>query len=805
MKRKMRNRMISLALSAVMLLGVTVTNQNTVTAAGTYDCTLTITRPVPGKVPQSPALSGSSLEYELLGYLWEDECYNCGSYSTYISDTEFMNWYADVGSLFGESFGNNALKTFEDGHRYSLSAFAKVSNFSAPMGTEGEVTIIDAVSSEEIDLGSCSLMAVSELMTEMPEGVSLPSCLTEKDTLVMFGSVPTMVCAPEEHEHTWGEYIFDDEYHWRVCTECGTKLYYTISSHYVSSSETEPWTVTKKPTATETGLWEKRCSAGCGYDFDSVVVPCLNDQNVVSSYDELREALAKGGKQWITVEKEFDFSDWLIQEDMTSGNTLKVDDPNADITIDMNGCAISRQTGSYDEALFEIKAGKLRILSQKYSSSNNRWNLDFKSFSSECTLFKVYENGSLRVTNVRGTLANDSYACANPSIISEGNLQIDGGVYENYVTEFEPTDKVPAVSVLINGGKAVINGGKYDAFSCAVAVKGGNVTINGGEFGAWDEAVYIMGNDTIVNIYGGKFDKTDSTNGRYQDYGVYCNGGVLNVYGGDFYGDRSGLCGDYGAWIITIFDGYFKLRGTGSGSCDGAFSFDLTKTQVKIYNGIFSGNKGINAYYDSASATHSFTLANYLVNKGEQSTVTDDGLAVDINTKADYFGQSYLRIEYNLPYIISQPESVDALTGDDVVFKVKAENATKYVWYIFDADDESEQPYSWDSVKKYYQVSGEDTNTLVIKNAKTWFDNKGVCCTVYNDNGWCYSNNAYLTVNVKGDVNGDGVFNISDVVMMQKWIIKAGTLTNQERGDINGDGKINVYDLCLMKNMLIVA
>ena len=174
--------MISLALSAVMLLGVTVTNQNTVTAAGTYDCTLTITRPVPGKVPQSPALSGSSLEYELLGYLWEDGCNFCGSDDSYVSNTEFMNWYADVGSLFGESFGNNALKTFEDGHRYSLSAFAKVSNFSAPMGTEGEVTIIDAVSSEEIDLGSCSLMAVSELMTEMPEGVSLPSCLTQNHT-----------------------------------------------------------------------------------------------------------------------------------------------------------------------------------------------------------------------------------------------------------------------------------------------------------------------------------------------------------------------------------------------------------------------------------------------------------------------------------------------------------------------------------------------------------------------------------------------------------------------------------------------
>lgn len=545
MNRKICNRLVCFLMSAVMLLGVSFTDKYEVTAAGNFDTTLTITSPVPGKVPQSPVISGSSLGYEILGYLWEDDCYHCDSDDAYISDTEFMDWYAGVSALLGYSLGNNALKTFEDGHRYRLSAFAKVSDFSAPMGTEGEVTFIDAVSSEEIGTGSCYFMSASSFAAALPEGVSLPSCLTEDDSLVMFGDIPAMICAPEGHEHTWDEYSFDDEYHWHTCSECGIDLAYTKSYHSVSDSATEPWTVTKNPTATETGLWEKKCSGGCGYDFDSVVVPCLNDQTIVSSYEELREALAKGGKQWITIEKEFDFSDWLIQEDMTGGNTLKVDDPNADITIDMNGCAISRQTGTYDSALFEIKAGKLRILSKKYSSSNNSWNLDFKSFSSECTLFRVYENGSLRVTNVRGTLANDSCTCANPSIISEGNLQIDGGLYENYVTEFEPTDDCPDVSILINGGKAVINGGKFNAHSCAVAIKGGDVTINGGYFGAWDKAVYISGDDTTVNIHGGVFDKYDTDNSWYQDYGVYCNGGVLNVYGGDFYGEISGLCGGY--------------------------------------------------------------------------------------------------------------------------------------------------------------------------------------------------------------------------------------------------------------------
>ena len=78
----------------------------------------------------------------MLGYFWEDGCYYCGSDDSYMSDTEFMDWYAGVSDLLGESLGNNALETFEDGHKYSVSAFAKVSNFSAPMGTEGEVTIV---------------------------------------------------------------------------------------------------------------------------------------------------------------------------------------------------------------------------------------------------------------------------------------------------------------------------------------------------------------------------------------------------------------------------------------------------------------------------------------------------------------------------------------------------------------------------------------------------------------------------------------------------------------------------------------
>ncbi len=51
-------------------------------------------------------------------------------------------------------------------------------------------------------------------------------------------------------------------------------------------------------------------------------------------------------------------------------------------------------------------------------------------------------------------------------------------------------------------------------------------------------------------------------------------------------------------------------------------------------------------------------------------------------------------------------------------------------------------------------------------------------------------------------MNADGTFDLADVVMLQKWLIRAGELTDWEAGDWNGDEQITVVDLCLMKQAL---
>lgn len=55
---------------------------------------------------------------------------------------------------------------------------------------------------------------------------------------------------------------------------------------------------------------------------------------------------------------------------------------------------------------------------------------------------------------------------------------------------------------------------------------------------------------------------------------------------------------------------------------------------------------------------------------------------------------------------------------------------------------------------------------------------------------------------VRGDVNSDGAFDLADAVMMQKWLVCKGDLTDWKDGDLCEDNIINTFDLCLMKKML---
>ena len=68
-------------------------------------------------------------------------------------------------------------------------------------------------------------------------------------------------------------------------------------------------------------------------------------------------------------------------------------------------------------------------------------------------------------------------------------------------------------------------------------------------------------------------------------------------------------------------------------------------------------------------------------------------------------------------------------------------------------------------------------------------------------------NNGYpvFTWQIKGDINGDGVFNIADVIILQKWLISEGnvTLKNWKNADLCEDNRLDSFDLVMMKKQLI--
>ena len=66
------------------------------------------------------------------------------------------------------------------------------------------------------------------------------------------------------------------------------------------------------------------------------------------------------------------------------------------------------------------------------------------------------------------------------------------------------------------------------------------------------------------------------------------------------------------------------------------------------------------------------------------------------------------------------------------------------------------------------------------------------------------SNPGYLSDSMilRGDVNGDGKVNVSDVTALINMILGI-TPMNQARGDVNGDGKVNVSDVTALINIIL--
>ncbi len=109
---------------------------------------------------------------------------------------------------------------------------------------------------------------------------------------------------------------------------------------------------------------------------------------------------------------------------------------------------------------------------------------------------------------------------------------------------------------------------------------------------------------------------------------------------------------------------------------------------------------------------------------------------------------------------------------------------------------------------RIYKPITSGTVKVTFKEAREWEqDGKEVSKTVkcYNvdENGNITEiDESEVTLLNIGDCNLDNKFTVSDVVMLQKWLVGSGELKCWQNADFNNDNRVDVFDLLLMKKAL---
>ncbi|MDE5946016.1 MAG: dockerin type I repeat-containing protein, partial [Oscillospiraceae bacterium] len=106
-----------------------------------------------------------------------------------------------------------------------------------------------------------------------------------------------------------------------------------------------------------------------------------------------------------------------------------------------------------------------------------------------------------------------------------------------------------------------------------------------------------------------------------------------------------------------------------------------------------------------------------------------------------------------------------------------------------------------------WEITGNILTMDLVNSLSLAYSGQTLYCSYFTNNGTSAIRQLKIGTSeiLMGDINDDGVFNIADVVTMQKWLLAIPDITfaNWKAGDIYENNRLDVFDLCLMKRMLI--
>ena len=157
---------------------------------------------------------------------------------------------------------------------------------------------------------------------------------------------------------------------------------------------------------------------------------------------------------------------------------------------------------------------------------------------------------------------------------------------------------------------------------------------------------------------------------------------------------------------------------------------------------------------------------------------------------------------------------VDADTNEPIIYQ---NDSDTYLGYLLFRECDLEGQYFENPaitdiktnpfIVKYEDMSEERDYTFHVEQSskiRNYTVLRDEASVVRNDNN-SYELVFKLKFTPTGDVNDDGEFNVSDVVLLQKWLLAVpdAELKNWKAADFCNDNKLDVFDQCMMKSELI--
>jgi len=151
---------------------------------------------------------------------------------------------------------------------------------------------------------------------------------------------------------------------------------------------------------------------------------------------------------------------------------------------------------------------------------------------------------------------------------------------------------------------------------------------------------------------------------------------------------------------------------------------------------------------------------------------------------------------------VAYKKNVDAKTSSLI-----ENGAEQFQGYIFEAvSKERPELYNMITISGSETVFGNKSMGYVYDNG--YGIKNGFILDAPNGTGTAYAEGNGIRLKgelLRGDVNADGEFTISDAVLLQKWLLAVPDtkLANWRAADLCEDNRLDVFDLCLMKRELI--